>query len=428
MTKFLILQWRTEKEKDTFRMKKQILRLSISGSVDDGKSTLLGRLLFDSKNLNQDDIEKIKKRSKIEGEIDFSLFTDGLKDEIEQGITIDVAYRFFSTKNRAYIVSDTPGHIQYTRNMITGSSLSNIMMILIDVKKGITNQTKRHLFISSLLNVNHIIICINKMDLISYDESIFYKIKNDLEKFTSKLILKDLNYIPISALNGDNIIDRSNQMNWYQGPTLMYILENLHVSSDVNKVKSRMLVQNVVRTSNNSQRFLQGKIHSGIFRKGDEIVIHPSLIKTQIKKIIYDFKSIELSYSPMSISIEVEDEIDISRGNLITKKNSLPRNSRFIEVMACWLSEKDINHNNTYTFFRVSEEIKCKITDIDYIYDIENLSRDLGDKKIQINSIFKCKVKLSNSLFFDSYSDNKETGSFILIDNENSTVACCMII
>lgn len=428
MIKFQIHQWKIEKERDIFKMKKQILRLSTSGSVDDGKSTLLGRLLFDSKNLNQDDIERIKKRSKIKGKIDFSLFTDGLKDEREQGITIDVAYRYFSTENRTYIVSDTPGHIQYTRNMITGSSLSNIMMILVDVKKGITKQTKRHLFISSLLHINHIVICVNKMDLVNFSKSKFDKIKNDLEMFTSKLIFKDLNYIPISALNGDNIIDRSDKMKWYQGSTLFHLLENLHISSDINKVKSRMFVQNVVRTSNNNERFIQGKIQSGIFRIGDELIIHPSLVSTKIKSIVHDFKNIKASYSPMSISIEVEDDIDISRGNLITKTNSLPRGSKFIEVMACWLAENQINQNTTYTFHRVSEEIKCKITEIEYLYNIEDLSRDFDNKKIQMNSIFKCKIKLSSSLFFDSYSENKETGSFILIDNNNLTVACCMII
>ena len=255
-------------------MNKQLLRISIAGSVDDGKSTLLGRLLFDSKQLNEDDIEKIKKKSKIVGNIDYSLFTDGLKDEISQGITIDVAYRYFSSNTRKYIIADTPGHIQFTRNMVTGSSLAGILVLLVDVSKGVLEQTKRHLFIGSLMYIKHIIICVNKMDIVEFKEKEFKKIKADLEEFISKLTPVDVSIIPISALKGENIINRSESMKWYEGPSLLYLLENIHISSDFNKIQSRMFIQNTIPFKN--KRFIQGRINSGIFRKNDQILVHPN--------------------------------------------------------------------------------------------------------------------------------------------------------
>ena len=262
-------------------MRKQILRISTAGSVDDGKSTLLGRLLFDSKQLNEDDIERIKKKSNIKDEIDYSLFTDGLKDEIAQGITIDVAYRYFSTKNRKFIIADTPGHIQYTRNMVTGSSLASILILLIDVNKGVLEQTKRHLFIASLMYIKHIVICVNKMDTVGYKPEKFVKIKNELEEFISKLTPVDINFIPISALKGENIINRSKIMTWYEGPTLIYLLENIHISSDINKIKSRMFIQNPINY--NGKRYLQGRVNSVICRKNDNIKIHPNSINKSIE-------------------------------------------------------------------------------------------------------------------------------------------------
>ncbi len=408
-------------------MEKQLIRICTSGSVDDGKSTLLGRLLFDSKNLNEDDIEKIKLRSNLGGKIDYSLFTDGLKDEINQGITIDVAYRYFSTEKRKFIISDTPGHIQYTRNMITGSSLVNLMILLVDIKNGISEQTKRHLFISSLLHIDHIIICVNKMDLIGYKEKKFNVIKQELENFTSKLNLKDINFIPISALNGENIIGSSNKMSWYNGPTLMYLLENIHVSSDFNKIHSRFFVQNVIRTKNNESRFIQGRIQSGLFRKEDEILIHPNLSKVTIKSITYNTKKIKTCYPPMSVSFEIYEDIDVSRGNLITRKNSLPKKSNEIEVTICWLSEYPLNISKKYKFQRNSEELVCKFKSIDYKYNINDLSRNLDNKEIKVNDIFKSKIRLSKHISYDSFSQNKETGSFILIDDQNNTVCCGMI-
>jgi len=409
-------------------MEKQIIRISTAGSVDDGKSTLLGRLLFDSKNLNHDDIEKIKRKSNINGEIDFSLFTDGLKEEQEQGITIDVAYRYFSSKKRKYIVSDTPGHVQYTRNMITGGSLSNVSIVLIDVKKGITEQTKRHLFLSSLLNINHIIICVNKMDLVDYSQQKFETIKNEIESFCSKLIIKDLTTIPISALKGDNIINFSSNMEWYKGSTLMYRLDNLHVGSDLNKIRSRMFVQNIIRTKNNNNRFIQGRIQSGIFRVGDLIQVYPNKLKSKIVNIINGFEKVQTSFSPMSISLEIEDDIDISRGNLITKVSSLPKNSREIEVVICWMDDKPLDSNQTFKGVRVSEDFRCRIVELTYKYNIEDLSREFENKSVGKNDIFKTKLKISKDFFHDSYTEIKDTGSFILVDNQNNTVCCGMII
>jgi len=428
MIRCLIIQWKKEKKKGIFKMSKQILRISTAGSVDDGKSTLLGRLLFDSKNLNYDDIEKIKKKSNLNGEIDFSLFTDGLKDEQEQGITIDVAYRYFSSKKRKYIVSDTPGHVQYTRNMITGGSLSNVSIILIDIIKGITEQTKRHLFLSSLLNINHIIICVNKMDLVDYSEQKFEIIKNEIESFCSKLIIRDLTVIPISALKGENIINFSSNMEWYNGSTLMYRLDNLHVSSDLNKIRSRMFVQNIIRTKNNNNRFIQGRIQSGIFRVGDLIQVYPNKLKSKIVNILNGFEKVQTSFSPMSISLEVEDDIDISRGNLITKVNSLPKKSREIEVVMCWMDDKPLDSNQTFKGIRVSEDFRCKILEINYKYNIEDLSREFKNKSISKNDIFKSRIKISKDFFYDSYVEIKDTGSFILVDNQNNTVCCGMIV
>lgn len=408
-------------------MVNQIIRLSTAGSVDDGKSTLLGRLLFDSKKINEDDIDRVKRKSSKDGNIDFSLFTDGLKDEIEQGITIDVAYRYFNTKKRKFIISDTPGHIQYTRNMITGGSLSNITLVLLDVKKGVTEQTKRHLFISSLLRINHVIVCINKMDLVDYDEESFDKIKNEIEFFASKLSTKDITFIPISALKGENITKSSDKMSWYNGPTLLYQLENIHISSDLNKIKSRFLVQNVIKTKNNEKRFLLGRINSGIFRKNDSIIVHPNKIKTKIKNIKNGFNDIHIAYAPMSISIEVRDNIDIGRGNLITKEKSLPFENKILEVIICWLDEMPLNSSDFFKAYRISEEFKFKILEFDYKYNINDLRRIEVKNEILMNDIFKAKIKLSKNISYDLFSDIKETGSFIFVNQKNSTVGCAMI-
>lgn len=407
-------------------MRKQILRISTAGSVDDGKSTLLGRLLFDSKQLNEDDIERIKKKSNIKDEIDYSLFTDGLKDEIAQGITIDVAYRYFSTKNRKFIIADTPGHIQYTRNMVTGSSLASILILLIDVNKGVLEQTKRHLFIASLMYIKHIVICVNKMDTVGYKPEKFVKIKNELEEFISKLTPVDINFIPISALKGENIINRSKIMTWYEGPTLIYLLENIHISSDINKIKSRMFIQNPINY--NGKRYLQGRVNSGIFRKNDKIKIHPNSITTSIEEIIYNQTNVEICFAQMSVSFVIKDDIDLSRGYLITKTNNPPKESKFIESMLCWTSEKQLNINKNYWVLRHGQKIKSKFNSIDYVYNIDNLTRDFKKSTINVNDIFKAKIKLAQKLFFDSYSENKETGSFIVVDDENNTVASGMII
>lgn len=409
-------------------MEKQILRISTAGSVDDGKSTLIGRLLFDSKNLSSDDIERIRKTSNIEGDLDYSLFTDGLKDEKEQGITIDVAYRYFTTQERKYIISDTPGHISYTRNMITGGSLSNVTMILIDSTKGVTEQTKRHLFLSSLLRIDHIILCVNKMDLVGYSISVFKTIKNDILSFSSKLLVKDVVFIPISALKGDNIINTSTNMDWYKGATLMHTLDNIHVSTDINKTKSRMFIQCVSRTSGNENRFLQGKINSGIFRVGDDIMVFPNRSRSKIISIRNGFNEVDVAYSPMSVSIEISDDLDVGRGDMITKLNSLPREEKEIESIICWMSNSTLDINEVFRGVRISENFKCKISEIKYKYNIEDLSRMTKVNEIKMNDIFKCKLKLSKTSFFDSYGEVKDSGSFIIIDKMNNTVGCGMIV
>ena len=323
--------------------KNQLLRFTTAGSVDDGKSTLIGRLLYDSKSIFEDQLSSVENTSRKKGidGVDLALFTDGLKDEREQGITIDVAYRYFTTPKRKFIIADTPGHIQYTRNMVTGASTANAAVILIDARHGVIEQTKRHTFISSLLNIPHIIVCINKMDLVNYDEEVYNDIVSQFEEFASKLLIQDIAFVPISALEGDNVVNRSKNMSWYQGSPLLRLLETIHISSDINKIDSRFPVQTVLRPQKEGfidYRGYAGRIASGIYRVGDEVAVLPSGFTSKIKAMNAGDVEVEEAFAPMSVAMTLEDDIDISRGDMIVRKNNQPEALQEFDVMLCWLN------------------------------------------------------------------------------------------
>ena len=412
----------------------QLLRFTTAGSVDDGKSTLIGRLLYDSKSIFEDQLESITATSAKKGHdgVDLALFTDGLKDEREQGITIDVAYRYFTTPKRKFIIADTPGHIQYTRNMVTGASTANAAIILIDARHGVIEQTKRHSFIASLLNIPHLIVCVNKMDLIDFAEEKYNEIISQFEEFSSKLLVKDVRYLPISALLGDNVVNKSENMDWYQGGTLLNILETLHISSDINKIDARFPVQTVLRPQRDSfidYRGYAGRVASGIYRVGDEVTVLPSGFGSKIKSINSGDNEISEAYAPMSISITLEDDIDISRGDMIVKNNNQPQVSQEFDVMLCWLNNDAAKPREKYLIRHTSNEQRAMIKEVVYKMDINSFERNNEDKELKMNDISRVKIRTTHRLMIDSYRDNRNTGSIILIDEAtNETVAAGMII
>lgn len=412
----------------------QLLRFSTAGSVDDGKSTLIGRLLYDSKSIFEDQLESITATSVKKGHsgVDMALFTDGLKDEREQGITIDVAYRYFTTPKRKFIIADTPGHIQYTRNMVTGASTANAALILIDARHGVIEQTKRHSFIASLLNIPHLIVCVNKMDLVDFSEEVFNEITSQFEHFSSKLLVKDVRFIPISALLGDNVVNRSGNMDWYQGGTLLNILETLHISSDINKIDARFAVQTVLRPQSKEHldyRGYAGRVLSGIYRVGDEVEILPSGFSSKIKSINAGEEELKEAYAPMSISITLQDDIDISRGDMIVKKNNQPETSQEFDVMMCWLHNEPAKPRAKYIVRHTTNEGRAMIKEVVYKIDINSYERNSVNKNLDMNDIARVKIRCSNRLMIDSYRDNRNTGSIILIDEAtNETVAAGMVV
>lgn len=413
--------------------KKQLLRFTTAGSVDDGKSTLIGRLLYDSKAIFKDQLQAIENSSKSKGFdfIDLSLLTDGLKSEREQGITIDVAYRYFETKKRKFIIADTPGHIQYTRNMITGASNANLAVILIDARKGLVEQTHRHAFIASLIGIPHVIVCINKMDLVDYDQSTFNKIVEDFQSFSSKLTVKDIRFIPISALKGDNIVEKGNNMSWYSGGTLMHELENIHISSDHNHIDGRFPVQYVLRPQKidfQDYRGYCGRIESGIFRVGDKIKVLPSGFLSTVKSISIGDKNIKEAFSPMSVSMTINDDIDISKGDMIVKENNIPEVSQEIDIILVWLNESTLRKDRKLIIKHTTNETICKVTSVLYEINVNTLQRSMGVEVLNLNCIGRVKLRLAKPIFTDSYSKNRSTGSLILIDPiSNNTVGAAII-
>ncbi len=412
----------------------ELLRFTTAGSVDDGKSTLIGRMLYDSKSIFQDQMEAIEASSlrRGESEVNLALLTDGLKSEREQGITIDVAYRYFSTPKRKFIIADTPGHIQYTRNMVTGASTANVALVLIDARHGVVEQTRRHAIIASLLQIPHLVVCINKMDLVEYSEEVYENIKEEFEKFASKLEVKDVHFIPMSALNGDNVVDRSENMSWYGGSTLMYYLENVHIGSDHNIIDCRFPVQTVIRPQTDEfhdYRGYAGRVAGGSFKKGDKVMALPSGFTSTIKKIdSFDGEMTE-AYPPQSVTILLEDQIDISRGDMIVRVNNVPKVEQDIDVMVCWFHERPLALRGKYALMHTTQDARCVIKDVKYKLDINSLHRNLEDKNIEMNDIARVTIRSTKPLFVDSYRKNRITGSVIFIDEgTNETVGAGMII
>jgi len=415
-------------------MNMELLRFTTAGSVDDGKSTLIGRLLYDSKQIFEDQLEAIEQRSQQRGfeHVDLSLLTDGLKAEREQGITIDVAYRYFATPKRKFIIADTPGHIQYTRNMVTGASTANVALILVDARKGVLEQTIRHSFIASLLQIPHLIICINKMDLVEYSEEAFNKVVDEFRHVSSKLDIKDVHFLPISALKGDNVVDKSQNMPWYQGSTLMYLLENIHISSDENHIDCRFPVQYVIRpqqTEYHDYRGYAGRIVSGIYKPGDKVKILPSGESAIIKTVELFGENIEEAYAPMSVTMTLDRDVDISRGDMIVRENNSPNIEQELDIMICWMNANKLQLGGKYAIRHTIKDARCVIKDIRYKIDINTLHRNENDKEIGMNDIARINIKTTVPLYFDSYRKNRYTGSVILIDEgTNETVAAGMIV
>jgi len=413
----------------------ELLRFTTAGSVDDGKSTLIGRLLYDSKSIYQDQYEAIERVSERRGEegVNLALLTDGLKSEREQGITIDVAYRYFSTPKRKFIIADTPGHIQYTRNMVTGASTANVALILIDARNGVIEQTKRHAIISSLLQIPHLVVCINKMDLVDYSQEQYETIKDSFENFASKLDVKDVSFIPISALKGDNVVNRSENMPWYEGTTLMYYLENVHIASDHNLIDNRFPVQFVVRPYNDEYhdyRGYAGRVAGGTFKVGDNVVALPSGFSSKIKSIMGPKGEQKDAIPPESVTILLEDDIDISRGDMIVRPDNQPEVTQDLDVMICWFDHnKPLSLRGKYAIRHSTQDARCIVKEIKYKLDIETLSRNQDNPVIKVNDIAKVMLRTTKPLFIDSYKKNRITGSIILIDEAtNNTVGVGMVI
>lgn len=412
----------------------QLLRFTTAGNVDDGKSTLIGRLLYDSKAIFEDQLEAVENTSRRKGleNVDLAMFTDGLRDEREQGITIDVAYRYFTTPKRKFIIADTPGHIQYTRNMVTGASTANAALILIDARYGVTEQTKRHAFIASLLQIPHIIICVNKMDLVDYSENVFQKIVHHFEGISSKLYIKDIRFLPISALYGDNVVERSKNMEWYQGAPLLHSLETMHIGSDINKIDARFPVQTVIRPQQGKfidYRGYAGRVASGIFRTGDEVVVLPSGFSSKIKSIDTPNGSVHEAFAPMSITINLEDDLDVSRGDMIAKQNNQPKSIQKFDAMICWLSNQSAKPRAKYIILHANNEQRAMIKNIIYKIDINTYARNEENKDLNMNDIARISVQTTRPLMVDEYRDNRVTGSFVLVDETTfETVAAGMIV
>jgi len=411
-----------------------LLRFTTAGSVDDGKSTLIGRLLYDSKAIHQDQYEAMERSSKRRGEevVNLALLTDGLKAEREQGITIDVAYRYFSTPKRKFIIADTPGHIQYTRNMVTGASTANAALILIDARKGMLEQTRRHAIIASLLQIPHLLICINKMDLVDYSKEAYEKLCDEFGAFAAKLDVKDVAYIPISALHGDNIVHRSENMSWYEGPTLLYYLENVHIASDYNFIDCRFPVQLVIRPNTDDfhdYRGYAGRVAGGVFKKGDKVMLLPSGFTSVIKAIDTYEGEVEEAFPPMSVTLRLENELDLSRGDMIVRENNMPRVTQDLDLMICWFDSRPLRVRGKYVIQHTSRTARCLIKEVRYKMDVNTLHRNLEDKEIGMNDVARISLRTTSPLFVDPYSRNRTTGSVILIDEaSNQTVAAGMVL
>ena len=410
-----------------------LLRFTTAGSVDDGKSTLIGRLLFDSKSIFQDQLAAVEEASKHKGleDVDLSLLTDGLRAEREQGITIDVAYRYFATPKRKFIIADTPGHIQYTRNMVTGASTADLAIILIDARNGLVEQTHRHSFIASLLGLQHLVVCVNKMDLVDYNEDRYREITQAFKSFSSRLDIKDITFIPISALNGDNVVESSDNMKWHGGSTLLHHLENVHVGADRNLQDCRFPVQYVIRPQTDDHRDFRGyagRVASGVFKKGDAVVALPSGRETSIESIKLGLKELDLAFPPLSVVMTLEDDIDLSRGEMLVRKNNQPQMINEVDAKICWLDTKSLKPSSRLLFRHMSHEVRAKISEVLYRIDINTLHRDEENKDVEMNDIARVRIKTASPILADPYRTNRTTGAFILVDpSTHATVAAGVI-
>lgn len=411
----------------------ELLRFTTAGSVDDGKSTLIGRLLYDSKSIFEDQLEAIKRASIRRGNehVDLALLTDGLRAEREQGITIDVAYRYFATPKRKFIIADTPGHIQYTRNMVTGASTANAAIILIDARNGVTEQTCRHSYIASLLQIPHVIVCINKMDLVNFSEDTFEKIKTEYTEFRKKLDLRDFSFVPISALLGDNVVEPSANMPWYKGGTLMNVLENIEIGNDHNLRDARFPVQYVIRPLSDEYhdyRGYAGRVAGGVFKPGDEVMALPSTLKTTIRSIDTYGGELEEAFPPQSVTITLTDDIDISRGDMLVKPDNLPVVAQEFDVMMCWMNEKPLQLNGKYALKHTTHEVRCLIKDVKYKVNVNNME-EIEEKNVGLNDIARVTLKTTKPVYIDPYNKNRRTGAIIVIDEAtNNTVGVGMVI
>jgi len=413
----------------------QLLRFTTAGSVDDGKSTLIGRLLYDSKSLFEDQLDAVKRASVQKGSehLNLALFTDGLRAEREQGITIDVAYRYFATPHRKFIIADTPGHIQYTRNMVTGASTANAAIILIDARNGVIEQTYRHAYIAYLLGIPHIIVCINKMDLLDYSREVFEKIKADFNAFVAKVLPgEDLRFIPISALKGDNVVKHSENMDWYKDSTLLETLETIPIDQDHDMVHQRFPVQYVIRPESDKfhdYRGYAGRIAGGIFHPGDEVMVLPAGIRTKIQRIDTFDGPVEEAFPPMSVTMLLNDDIDISRGDMIAGTASLPKATNEIDLMVCWMNPRPMQLNGKYALKNNTRDVRCVINSIDHVLNINTLEQIHDRTSLAMNEIGKIHLRTTKPLFCDPYTVNRQSGSVILIDEAtNETVAAGMIL
>ncbi|EMK11636.1 MULTISPECIES: sulfate adenylyltransferase subunit 1 [Leptospira] len=409
-----------------------LLRFITAGSVDDGKSTLIGRLLYDSKSIFEDQLEAIEKTARgNNGQINLALLTDGLKAEREQGITIDVAYKYFSTPKRKFIIADAPGHVQYTRNMVTGASNSNLAIILIDARKGVIEQTYRHSYIASMLRIPHLVVCVNKMDLVEFSQARYEEIKAEYLNFASRLDIKDIEFIPISALNGDNVVDKSENLSWYEGRTLLSHLEEVYIESDENIEDARFPVQYVIRPlsdEHHDYRGYAGQVRSGIFRKGDSITVLPSGFTSTIEAIDTYNLEVEEAFPPMSVTIRLKDEIDISRGDMIVQSANLPVVSQDLEANICWMDSKVLLSGNKYLLRQTTNAVKAIVKEIEFKIAPDTHEKQDASKGLTLNEIGKIKIRTAKPVCFDEYRTNRSTGSFILVDEgTNSTVGAGMI-
>ena len=405
-----------------------MLRFATAGSVDDGKSTLIGRLLYDSKSIFADQLDAVEQASARMGDdyVNLALLTDGLRAEREQGITIDVAYRYFATPRRKFIIADTPGHIQYTRNMVTGASTADLAIILVDARKGLVEQSRRHAFIATLLRVPHLVLAVNKMDLVDYSQNVFESISDEFTRFAAKLDVPDLTVIPISALNGDNIVTRSAMTPWYEGPSLLHHLEHVHVSSDRNLVDARFPVQYVIRPQSASQpdyRGYAGTIASGVFKPGDEVVVLPSGFTSRIAAIETMDGAVSEAFPPMAVTIRLADEIDISRGDMICRPNNAPSVTQDVEAMVCWMSDRPLRQGVKLTLKHTTKSVRTLVKDLRYTLDINTLHRHEGTAELGLNEIGRVLLRTTAPLFADPYRRNRATGSFVLIDEATNVTA-----